>query len=191
MSSIRPRASLLALSFFTACFAPEGSSPTTGTTTAPAGTTTAAAADPTNEATTAPGTGTEPSTTGTTGTPTTTDPSTTSSTTAGTTTGTTDATTSTATTDATTGTTTTTDSTTATTLPEPECLADLDCPNDGGECKVPACIDGRCTHKDAPVGSLCNGFQDQCDAMGLCVDCVDNGGCGECCVCAGGLCIPN
>ncbi|MCY1009402.1 hypothetical protein OV079_28340 [Nannocystis pusilla] len=189
MSSIRPRASLLALSFFTACFAPEGSSPTTGTTTAPAGTTTTAA-DPTNEATTAPGTGTEPSTTGTTGTPTTTDPSTTSSTTADTTTGTTDATTSTATTDATTGT-TTTDSTTATTLPEPECLADLDCPNDGGECKVPACIDGRCAHKDAPVGSLCNGFQDQCDAMGLCVDCVDNGGCGECCVCAGGLCIPN
>ncbi|MDC0719099.1 hypothetical protein [Nannocystis bainbridge] len=45
-------------------------------------------------------------------------------------------------------------------------------------------------HRREPPGSLCNGQQDQCDMMGLCVDCVDNGGCSECCYCAGGICIP-
>jgi len=67
----------------------------------------------------------------------------------------------------------------------------VDCRNIGGECKVPACVAGQCTLKNAPIGTYCNDFQDQCDALGACVDCVDNGGCGECCTCVGGICIDS
>ncbi|PCC69213.1 hypothetical protein SAMN02745121_05858 [Nannocystis exedens] len=184
MRCIRPRARLLPVALLAACFAPEGTSPTTGTTTAPGGTTTTATTEPS----TAPGTGPDPatSTTSTTSSPTLTgDPTTGTSTSTSTSTSTTDATT----TSTATGSTTSQESTAATTL-EPECFSDMDCPNNDGECKLPACVDGQCTFKNAPVGSLCNGLADQCDAMGLCVDCVDNGGCGECCYCAGGICLP-
>ena len=196
MRLLRSCASLLAL-VFAACFAPEGvstSTTATATTTVPAGSTTTAP-DPTNEPTTTPVTTTEPatSTTDTTSSPTTTttttgDPTSTTSTSTTSTT-TTDTTSTSTTTGTTTNTATSDDSTAATTL-EPQCLADKDCPNLGIECTVPACVDGLCTSKIAPPGTLCNGQMDQCDMMGLCVDCVDNGGCGECCYCAGGICIP-
>ncbi|WAS95688.1 hypothetical protein [Nannocystis punicea] len=159
----------------------------TGTTTAPAGTTTVA--DPTHETTTVPGTSADPTTspTATSDAPTTTTTGDDSSSTASTTTGSTSTST---TTDTTTTSTTTGDGSTAATTLEQECLLHSDCPNNGGECLLPACTDGKCTFKPFPAGTYCNGFQDQCDALGQCIDCVDNGGCEECCVCAGGTCIP-
>lgn len=32
---------------------------------------------------------------------------------------------------------------------------------------------------------------DQCDGKGFCVDCVDSGGCEECCFCANNVCVQS
>jgi hypothetical protein len=64
------------------------------------------------------------------------------------------------------------------------CEKDTDCPGVGvPECFQPACRNGSCTTGPKAPGALCNNSMDQCDGTGHCVDCVDNGGCGECCVC--------
>jgi hypothetical protein len=72
----------------------------------------------------------------------------------------------------------------------PECVVDAECPQPPQECSVGVCSGGQCSVEPAQAGKLCNGLVDQCDGLGVCIDCVDNGGCGECCVCAGGVCIP-
>jgi hypothetical protein len=75
-------------------------------------------------------------------------------------------------------------------LQEPSCLVPTDCPGAVTECFAKQCITGRCSVAPKPAATLCNGLMDQCDGMGNCVDCVDNGGCGECCVCSQNHCIP-
>jgi hypothetical protein len=53
------------------------------------------------------------------------------------------------------------------------------------------CVNGTCQQGPAPAGTFCNGFDDQCNGAGVCVDCVNSGGCGECCVCNSmNQCIP-
>jgi hypothetical protein len=60
---------------------------------------------------------------------------------------------------------------------------------DASHCGTPAacmkyeCVSGNCQLGPAPAGTLCNNSADQCNGAGVCVDCVNNGGCGECCVC--------
>jgi hypothetical protein len=71
-----------------------------------------------------------------------------------------------------------------------ECTVPGDCPAPGSECFDAVCIDGFCGQNAAPVGAFCNGLEDQCDGVGGCVDCVDNGGCGECCACQSQICVP-
>lgn len=71
-----------------------------------------------------------------------------------------------------------------------ECLTASTCPAPSGECKVATCIAGKCGVGPKPSGSFCHGFDDQCDGFGNCVDCVNNGGCGECCVCTANACTP-
>ena len=175
---VRARASLLAL-VVAGCFEDAPSVPPGGTTTdaEPTTSTTGTTPSPTTAttdvepATSTSGTTSPPATTG--------EPSPTTSTTSGTTTG--EDSTAAATSDG---------STATTTVVEPECVDVMDCPVAGDECNLPACVDGQCTLDHAPLGTYCNGFEDQCNARGMCIDCVDNGGCGECCVCAGGVCIP-
>ena len=69
-----------------------------------------------------------------------------------------------------------------------QCLTLSDCPSPG-ECSTMGCIGGTCVEGFVPGGKLCNGSVDQCDGAGQCVDCFDNGGCEECCVCANNQCI--
>jgi hypothetical protein len=71
-----------------------------------------------------------------------------------------------------------------------DCLSAADCQNPVTECTARACNNGACGTTPRPGGTLCNMFMDQCDGLGNCVDCFDNGGCGECCVCSMGHCIP-
>jgi hypothetical protein len=64
------------------------------------------------------------------------------------------------------------------------CTKDSECPmTSTNQCYQPACLSARCTVRPSPLGALCNNAADQCDGNGNCVDCVNNGGCGECCVC--------
>lgn len=71
------------------------------------------------------------------------------------------------------------------------CVRDLDCGAGApGACVIPVCIDHACTSGPAPRDRLCNGDQDQCDGAGHCVDCTNNGGCGECCACFSQTCQP-
>lgn len=64
------------------------------------------------------------------------------------------------------------------------------CPASTNPCKMPACVGGACGFAPKPKGTFCNAFADQCDGLGNCVDCTDNGGCGECCVCMANKCTP-
>jgi hypothetical protein len=68
------------------------------------------------------------------------------------------------------------------------CTLDSDCPQGATECSKQTCAAGIC--KRVPPGTLCNGFLDQCDDLGNCVDCWNSGGCDECCVCSNKVCIP-
>jgi len=68
---------------------------------------------------------------------------------------------------------------------------------DASHCGTPApcmryqCLDGECSLGPAPAKTLCNGGLDQCNGAGVCVDCVDNGGCEECCACGpNNTCVP-
>jgi hypothetical protein len=76
--------------------------------------------------------------------------------------------------------------------PAPECFTDPDCgtPTPDSCVSYPTCVGGHCMLLPAPRDTFCNGFQDQCDGAGNCVDCTNSGGCGECCVCSGEVCIP-
>jgi hypothetical protein len=59
------------------------------------------------------------------------------------------------------------------------------------DCSMPICAEGKCKLAPKPAGTFCNGFEDQCDGTGLCIDCVNSGGCGECCVCSPlHVCVP-
>ncbi|XXX74458.1 hypothetical protein WMF30_43105 [Sorangium sp. So ce134] len=70
-----------------------------------------------------------------------------------------------------------------------QCARDADC-GASTDCYRYTCNNGLCAEGPAPAGTLCNGLQDQCDGAGRCVDCVNSGGCGECCVCsAAGVCV--
>jgi hypothetical protein len=64
------------------------------------------------------------------------------------------------------------------------------CPGTTNPCKMPACVSGACGFVPKPKGTFCNGYNDQCDGFGNCVDCTDNGGCGQCCVCIANKCEP-
>jgi hypothetical protein len=68
------------------------------------------------------------------------------------------------------------------------CTQDSDCPQGNTECTRQTCVQGTC--KRVPPGTLCNGFLDQCDDTGNCVDCWNSGGCDECCVCQNKVCVP-
>jgi hypothetical protein len=70
----------------------------------------------------------------------------------------------------------------------PGCTQNSDCPQGATECTKQTCVQGTC--KRVPPGTLCNGFLDQCDDIGNCVDCWNSGGCDECCVCLNKTCIP-
>jgi hypothetical protein len=70
-----------------------------------------------------------------------------------------------------------------------QCMVPSDCPGVITECFMKTCTAGLCAIAPQPKGTLCNMLMDQCDGMGTCVDCVDNGGCGECCVCSANHCI--
>jgi hypothetical protein len=70
------------------------------------------------------------------------------------------------------------------------CVRDTEC-GTSTECYRYECRNGKCTEGPAPAGTLCNAQQDQCNGAGQCVDCVNSGGCGECCVCsASQTCVP-
>jgi hypothetical protein len=56
-----------------------------------------------------------------------------------------------------------------------------------GECWYHSCP--SCTAVPLPKDSYCNSGSDQCDGAGNCVDCTNNGGCGECCVCTNQACV--
>lgn len=71
----------------------------------------------------------------------------------------------------------------------PQCTTASDCPPATSQCFNSVCDDGRCQQQPVAAGGLCNESADQCDGMGNCVDCVNSGGCGECCVCSGGVCV--
>jgi hypothetical protein len=57
------------------------------------------------------------------------------------------------------------------------------CP-DATECMMAMCGTDGCQLEPRPRGTYC-GLMDsnQCDGEGTCVDCTDNGGCEECCIC--------
>jgi hypothetical protein len=55
--------------------------------------------------------------------------------------------------------------------------------SDNNECTYDVCCNGVTTHPPVPRDTLCNGWMDQCDGQGQCVDCTNSGGCGECCTC--------
>ena len=76
------------------------------------------------------------------------------------------------------------------TTDDPECKLDVDCPATGNECTQNLCVAGICQLKPRMAGTFCVGFENQCDGLGNCVDCVNSGGCGECCVCFNQMCIP-
>jgi hypothetical protein len=60
-------------------------------------------------------------------------------------------------------------------------------------CTQPLCVNGTCQSAPRPRGTLCNidaTDADQCDGAGTCVECTDSGGCGECCSCFTGACLP-
>jgi len=58
-------------------------------------------------------------------------------------------------------------------------------------CMKYECVGGSCQLGPVAAGTLCNAGADQCNGAGVCVDCVNNGGCGECCVCnANNTCDP-
>lgn len=71
------------------------------------------------------------------------------------------------------------------------CVQDQDCglPN-LDSCLRPVCVNHACAIGPAPRDTLCNGQQDQCDGAGNCIDCTTSGGCGECCICSVGVCVP-
>ncbi|WP_437593590.1 hypothetical protein [Sorangium sp. So ce1000] len=74
-------------------------------------------------------------------------------------------------------------------VPAAECAKDSDC-GVSTECVRYSCDGGLCAARPAQAGTFCNAQQDQCDGAGRCIDCVNSGGCGECCVCsAGGVCV--
>jgi hypothetical protein len=63
--------------------------------------------------------------------------------------------------------------------------------DDFNECTFDVCMNGQPVHPPVPRDTLCNGWQDQCDGDGHCVDCTTSGGCGECCTCSvDEMCIP-
>lgn len=71
-----------------------------------------------------------------------------------------------------------------------ECTQDQDCGLPMiGACTMPVCVNHTCAIGPAPRDTLCNNQQDQCDGAGNCIDCTTSGGCGECCVCALGVCV--
>lgn len=58
-------------------------------------------------------------------------------------------------------------------------------------CTIPTCSpNDTCTTGPAPRDTFCNNWADQCDGAGNCVDCTNNGGCGECCACFEQVCRP-
>ena len=74
-------------------------------------------------------------------------------------------------------------------------LCSRDACADPAPCKMAICEGGQCHLANRPAGELCNltpndpiDPNDQCDGNGVCIDCVDNGGCGECCACANNGC---
>jgi hypothetical protein len=69
------------------------------------------------------------------------------------------------------------------------CVFDSDCGASTG-CTGNACLNNACTTGPLKRGTLCNANVDQCDGFGNCVDCTDNGGCDECCVCSAQVCVP-
>lgn len=69
-----------------------------------------------------------------------------------------------------------------------ECQSAADC-GAGTECAAVECVFGFCKVTPKPAGAFCNGLEDQCDGSGACVDCVNSGGCGECCACANNVCV--
>jgi len=74
-------------------------------------------------------------------------------------------------------------------VPAAECSRDAEC-GTSTECLQYICDNGLCAARPAPAGTFCNSLQDQCDGAGRCIDCVNSGGCGECCVCtAAGVCV--
>jgi hypothetical protein len=71
------------------------------------------------------------------------------------------------------------------------CLIPAHCGPPSSECAAYKCENGECHLGPAPAGTLCNALQDQCNGAGACVDCVNSGGCGECCTCGpNNTCIP-
>ncbi|MGZ3423865.1 MAG: hypothetical protein ACXVEE_38740 [Polyangiales bacterium] len=70
------------------------------------------------------------------------------------------------------------------------CASPATCPAPSNECMMATCVGGTCGIGPRPAGTSCNMLTDQCDGAGTCVDCVNSGGCDECCVCASNKCVP-
>jgi len=63
--------------------------------------------------------------------------------------------------------------------------------NDMNECTYDICTGGIPANPPVPRDTPCHNGADQCDGAGHCVDCTNNGGCGECCICSPEhVCIP-
>jgi len=56
------------------------------------------------------------------------------------------------------------------------------------ECVAADCTTSKCGYTPMPAGTSCNQGQDQCDATGQCVDCVNDNGCTVPLKCANNLC---
>jgi hypothetical protein len=62
------------------------------------------------------------------------------------------------------------------------------CPDDEGECRVPACLGEICGYMDRAEGSACS--LGVCNAVGECVECVGPSDCGPGEMCQGNDCVP-
>lgn len=72
-----------------------------------------------------------------------------------------------------------------------QCVGADQCPQTPDPCKAAVCNGGVCGIGNAPAITPCKGGADQCDGAGNCVDCVDNGGCDDCCVCINRACVQS
>jgi hypothetical protein len=63
-----------------------------------------------------------------------------------------------------------------------------DCPDDEGECRVPACLGESCGYMDLAEGAACS--LGVCNAVGQCVECVGPNDCGVDELCMGNACVP-
>src|SRR5262245_30030573 len=56
----------------------------------------------------------------------------------------------------------------------PMCTMDKDCPGSPTLCKVPTCLDGKCTYVKEPAGTTCMDNEGKfCDGLGHCLACLE------------------